>query len=169
MDTSEYLAFIPLLIYGIAVADLLGQWRRFFDRNYLYLPYFITTIMFTEVAVWNIYSYLDFLESLGSVDYFQYWMYLVQPMIFLLIVSALTPEPEIRDTEQYFKQRMPLVFGLMAVFVLTHTIAGLGFSQPLTFTRLIIIAVCATIAVTRSVALIYVLVPIWLTIIVLRV
>jgi hypothetical protein len=29
MEAPEYLAFIPLLFYGIALADLLGQWRRF--------------------------------------------------------------------------------------------------------------------------------------------
>ena len=53
MEAPEYLAFIPLLFYGIALADLLGQWRRFFDGDYFYLPYFLTTLIFTEVAIWN--------------------------------------------------------------------------------------------------------------------
>jgi hypothetical protein len=30
MDASEYLAFLPLLLYGIALADLFSQWKRFF-------------------------------------------------------------------------------------------------------------------------------------------
>ena len=59
MEASEYLAFIPLLIYGIALADLLGQWRRFFDRDYFYLPYFLTTLIFTENAIWSVYGYLE--------------------------------------------------------------------------------------------------------------
>jgi hypothetical protein len=29
MDPAEDLAFVPLLFYGIALAELLGQWRRF--------------------------------------------------------------------------------------------------------------------------------------------
>jgi len=31
METTEYLAFVPLLIYGIGLADLLGEWKRLFD------------------------------------------------------------------------------------------------------------------------------------------
>jgi len=31
MDLTEYMVFLPLLIYGIALADLFSQWKRFFD------------------------------------------------------------------------------------------------------------------------------------------
>ena len=92
MDPAEYLAFVPLLIYGIALADLLGQWRRFFDKDYFYFPYFLTTIIFTEAAVWNVYKYLEVVTNLEGVSYAQYWAYLVQPVLFLITVSALTPE-----------------------------------------------------------------------------
>jgi len=59
MDSTEYLAFVPLLLYGIALADLfdlLGQWRRFFDKEYLYWPYFLTTVMVTELAIRTCFS-----------------------------------------------------------------------------------------------------------------
>ena len=72
MQPSEYLAFIPLLIYGLALADLLGQWRRFFEREYFYLPYFLVTLIFTEVAIWNVFIYLGVTKQLEGISYFQY-------------------------------------------------------------------------------------------------
>jgi hypothetical protein len=162
MDPGEYLAFIPLLIYGIALAELLVQWRRFFDKDQFYLPYFLTTIVFTEAAIWNVYNYLEVVAGLEGVLYHQYWGYLIQPMIFLLIVSALTPEPDSKDTEAYFKARMPVVFGLMAVFIFVHLFAGFGTTVELTVARGIAIALCIAIAVTRNVWLVYVMVVVWL-------
>jgi len=162
MDPAEYLAFIPLLIYGIAIADLLGQWRRFFDRDQFYLPYFLTTIVFTEGAIWNVYNYLEVVGSLEGILYHQYWGYLLQPMIFLLVVSALTPEADNRDTEGYFKNRLPVVFGLMAAFILSHFFAGFGTTVEITVARGIVIALGIAIAITRRIELVYVLFGAWL-------
>ena len=162
MEASEYLAFIPLLIYGIALADLLGQWRRFFDRNYFYLPYFLTTLIFTENAIWSVYGYLEVTSHLEGIKYFQYWAYLLQPMLFLIIVSALTPEPEIKDTETYFKKRMPVVFGLMAVYISSHFIANYGVMSQLNVVRLLAIVLCIAMAVSRRAWLVYVVTALWL-------
>jgi len=162
MEASEYLAFIPLLIYGIALADLLGQWRRFFDRNYFYLPYFLTTLIFTENAIWSVYGYLEVTSHLEGIKYFQYWAYLLQPMLFLIIVSALTPEPEIKDTETYFKKRMPVVFGLMAVYISSHFIANYGVMSQLNMVRLLAIVLCIVMAVSRRAWLVYVVTTLWL-------
>ena len=162
MEASEYLAFIPLLIYGIALADLLGQWRRFFDRNYFYLPYFLTPLIFTENAIWSVYGYLEVTSHLEGIKYFQYWAYLLQPMLFLIIVSALTPEPEIKDTETYFKKRMPVVFGLMAVYISSHFIANYGVMSQLNVVRLLAIVLCIVMAVSRRAWLVYVVTTLWL-------
>ena len=162
MEASEYLAFIPLLIYGIALADLLGQWRRFFDRNYFYLPYFLTTLIFTENAIWSVYGYLEVTSHLEGIKYFQYWAYLLQPMLFLIIVSALTPEPEIKDTETYFKKRMPVVFGLMAVYISSHFIANYGVMSQLNVVRLLAIVLCIVMAASRRAWLVYVVTTLWL-------
>ena len=48
-------------------------------------------IVFTEAAVWNVYSDREVVESLEGIHCLEYWGYLLQPMIFLLIVSAPTP------------------------------------------------------------------------------
>lgn len=162
MEASEYLAFIPLLIYGIALADLLGQWRRFFDGDYFYLPYFLTTIIFTENAIWSVYKYLEVTAHLEGISYFQYWRYLLQPMLFLVIVSALTPEPENKDTETYFIKRMPVVFGLMAVYIGSHFIANFGTMSSINVARFLAVGLCIAMAVSRKPWLIYVSTALWI-------
>ena len=161
MEASEYLAFIPLLIYGIALADLLGQWRRFFDRDYFYLPYFLTTLIFTENAIWSVYGYLEVTSHLEGIEYFQYWAYLLQPMLFLVIVSALTPELEIKDTETYFIKRMPVVFGLMAVYIGSHFIANYGEISQLNIARVLAILLCIAMAISRRAWLVYLATALW--------
>lgn len=161
MDPAEYLAFIPLLFYGIALAELLGQWRRFMDPGYFYGPYVLTTLMFTEVAIWNVYLYLDVVAALEGISYYRYWLYLAQPMVFLLIVSALTPEAENRDTAGYFKKRMPIVFGLMAVFITIHLVPSFTQAPPVNIPRIAAILFCVVIAVTGRPSLVYVLAVIW--------
>ena len=161
MEAPEYLAFIPLLFYGIALADLLWQWRRFFDGDYFYLPYFLTTLIFTEVAIWNVFIYLEVVGHLEDIHYFQYWAYLLQPMLFLVIVSALTPEPENKNTEVYFKKRMPVVFGLMAIYIFSHLFANFGSTAPITAVRVVAIALCVVTAVVGRVWLVYAVTIIW--------
>lgn len=161
MQPSEYLAFIPLLIYGLALADLLGQWRRFFERDYFYLPYFITTLIFTDVAIWNVFIYLGVTEMLAGIGYFQYWLYLSQPMLFLITVAALTPEPENKETEVYFKQRMPIVFGLMALYIGSHLFTSVGSTPALNVVRVITVLLLVSIAASRKVWLVYVASILW--------
>jgi uncharacterized membrane protein len=161
LEASEYLAFIPLLIYGIALADLLGQWRRFFDRDYFYLPYFLTTLIFTENAIWSVYGYLEVTSHLDGIEYFQYWAYLLQPMLFLIIVSALTPELEFKDTEAYFIKRMPVVFGLAAVYIGSHFIANYGEISQLNIARFLAILLCIAMAISRRAWLVYVATALW--------
>ena len=162
MNVSEYLAFIPLLFYGISLAELLSQWRRFFDRDYLYWPYFLTTLVFTETAIWNVYLYLDVAGDLTDVTYYKYWLYLTQPMLFLLIVHALTPEGDNKDTEAYFKQRIPIIFGLMAIFIAWHLIPGFSGPADLKYTRIISVVLCFVVAFTRKISIIYIMGIFWL-------
>jgi uncharacterized membrane protein len=162
MEASEYLAFIPLLIYGIALADLLGQWRRFFDKDYFYLPYFLTTLIFTENAIWSVYGYLEVTSHLEGISYFRYWSHLLQPMLFLVIVSALTPEPEKKDTKTYFIKRMPVVFGLMAVYVGSHFVANYGTMSSINVVRLFAVILCIVMAFSRRASLVYLVTVLWI-------
>jgi hypothetical protein len=162
MSPAEYLTFIPLLFYGIALADLLKQWRRFFEIEHLYLPYFLATIMITEIAVWNIFLYLEVVSQLAEISYFRYWTHLLQPMIFLILVSALTSGSSNKDIEDYFRKRIPTVFGLMALFIASHfSFDSFNFSS-LSIARLIGVASCLAIALTRKPSLIYFMAVIWI-------
>lgn len=161
MSLEEQLAFIPLLLYGIAVADLFSHWRRFFHKEYLYWPYVITAIILTEVAIWNIYLFMFRQENLEYVTYYEYWTILIKPIIFLLLVHAFTPEAEDKDTKTYFIMRIPLVFGLLAVYVGLHLVPDFDASDSMFYPRIFGVLVCAIIAITRYVPIMYAVGLVW--------
>lgn len=162
MSAAELLSFIPSLLYGVALAELFAQWRRFFDRDYLYWPYVITTVILTEVAIWNIYLFLVDVQNAELISYNNYWAILCQPILFVLLVHSFTPETEVKDTGTYFRKRMPIVFTLFAIYIGLHLIPGASNSFSMDWPRLIIIAVCLIIALSKYVPLVYVFGIIWL-------
>jgi hypothetical protein len=105
--------------------------------------------------------YLGVTEKLADIGYFQYWLYLSQPMLFLITVAALTPEPENKKTEVYFKQRIPIVFGLMALYIGSHLFTSIGSTPALSLVRLITVLLLVVIAVSRRVWLVYVATILW--------
>ncbi len=168
MNPTQYLAFIPLLFYSIALSELLGQWKRFFDRTALYWPYILTAIIFTEIVIYNVFNYLEVIGDLGDVGYFRCWVFLLQPILFLVTVKALTPDQNIVDIPAFFRKRIPLVFDLMAVFLACHFLPGFSGGSALDLPRIIAILFCLAIAVTRSIPIIYILTVIWLITLILR-
>ena len=162
MNSAELLSFIPLLLYGIALADLFSQWRRFFDKNLIYWPYVISTIVFTEIAIWNIYLFIEKLQHMSFEGYYDYWIILVQPIIFVLAIHSFTPDPDNKDTEAYFKKRLPVVFTLFAIYIGLHLLPGALDSKEMILTRVIAMILCFSIALTRFLPLVYILGVIWL-------
>lgn len=162
MSSGEILSFIPSFLYGIALAELFSQWRRFFEKQYRYWPYIITTIVFTEIAIWNVYLFLLQIQDSALMAYHEYWLFLIQPIIFLMLVHAFTPEVELKDTEAYFKKRIPLVFGLTALYFALHLIPAFGVSTEAMWLRIIGIIICLIIALTRNIKAIYVFAILWL-------
>jgi hypothetical protein len=158
-----------LLIYGIALAELFSQWRRFFEKHYRYWPYVITTVVFIEIAIWNVYLFFLISEDLSEVNYFEYWLFLIQPILFLILVHALTPDPGTKKTEVYFKKRMPVVFGLMGIYIASHLIPGLDSAEMFSIPRLVAIALCVGIALSRKVYLVYLMGILWVISLILRV
>ena len=162
MTIDEYLAFIPLLLYGLALADLFSQWRRFFESQYMYWPYVVTTFILTEIAIWNIFISMDYLEIYPSVTYHQYWLFLLQPILFLILVHAFTPDKENRDTEGYFRMRMRLVFLLLGIYIGSHLIPTLSANKDIQITRIGAMIICLAIAFSRKIWLVYLLGIYWL-------
>ncbi len=107
MEATEYLAFLPLLIYGIALADLFREWKRFLNLKEIFLPYLIVTIILTETALYNVFSFAGLLKNLEGLTYSSYLLYLAPPFLFMLATSFFTPEED-SDTEEYFMKNMPV-------------------------------------------------------------
>ena len=92
MKASEVLAFLPLLIYGIAIAELFSQWKRFIDFKSLYLPYTLLTILLTEIALYNVYLFSQLVGEINTMNYKRYLLYIVPPFIFMISIYIFTPE-----------------------------------------------------------------------------
>ena len=162
MSIAEQLSFIPLLLYGIAVADLFSHWRRFFHKEYLYWPYVITAIVLTELAIWNIYLFMVGTRDLEFMTYYEYWADLIKPIIFLILVHAFTPEAEDKDTKSYFSRRIPLVFGLLALYIALHLVPDFDVNEKIFYPRVFGVVICLTIAITKYIPFVYAIGVIWL-------
>jgi hypothetical protein len=162
MSSGEILAFLPSFLYGIALAELFSHWRRFFEKQYRYWPYVMTTVIFTEIAIWNVYLFLVQIQDSTLITYHEYWLFLIQPIVFLMLVHAFTPETELQDTEAYFKKRIPVVFGLTALYIALHMTPAFHVSTEAMWIRIIAIIICLIIALTRNIKVIYVFAILWL-------
>jgi len=162
MSSGEILSFIPSFLYGIALAELFSHWRRFFQKQYRYWPYVIATIIFTEIAIYNVYLFLVQIQDSTLITYHEYWLFLIQPIIFLMLVHAFTPEDELKDTEAYFKKRIPIVFGLTALYLALHLTPAFIGNKEAIWLRVIGIIICLIIVFTRNIKAIYVFAIFWL-------
>ncbi|MCT4587958.1 MAG: hypothetical protein N4A71_09065 [Carboxylicivirga sp.] len=160
MDVTEYLAFLPLLIYGIALADLFGEWKRLLEPKGLYLPYILFTIVLTEIAVYNVFVYAELVSHLSGIKYYDYMVKLLPPFLFMLTVNAFTPDKG-ADTKTYFDKQMPNFCVMMAVFMGTRFFYDFGESQITIIGRIVSMALTLLAGFTRKVWLTYVLVVVW--------
>lgn len=125
MDQIEYLYFIPLLIYGIALSEIFSEYRRLLSSDTHYWPYIILIFMLSETAVYNVYSLYYLHKNLLVNDYLQYWIFLSPPIVFMLTVNSIVLKDEVADIEKiknHFKQRVRYTFSLMAVYIIMHLI-----------------------------------------------
>ena len=167
METTEYLAFVPLLIYGIGLADLLGEWKRLFDPKEWYAPYSIFTIILTEVAVYNIFIYRQLLGQLSGQNYLGYLLFLLPPFLFMLATVSFTPDKE-SSTRDYFIKQMPVFFSLLALFIASHFLFTFNESVFTLINRIVIIIILLITGFTRKVWLIYIVALMWLLTFILR-
>ena len=167
MDASEYLAFIPLLIYGLAVADLLGEWKRLFNKEQWYLPYLLLTVIFTEVAIYNVFIYVKLVNQMVGQTYLSYLMYILPPFLFLMTVSSFTPDKD-DNTKEYFQRNMPIFLTLFTVFIATHFLYNFEEGVGVIVGRIIGIIFILITGILRKVWLIYVLSLLWIILITTR-
>jgi hypothetical protein len=164
MDAEEYLLFIPLLIYGIVLSRLLGEWRRFFDFANWHGPYIVTVVVFTEIAIWNIFNFLDVFRGKSASSYLTYLALLLAPFLFLLSVNALLEEEDrdgLVDREE-FASRMRLSYALMACFVALHLLPMYRADDGELIFRLPALVIVVAISWLRKEWLVYLLGAVWL-------
>ena len=168
MDSSEYLAFVPLLIYGIALADLFGEWKRLFDKTQWFLPYILLTVVFTEVAVYNVFIYLKLVNQMADLNYINYLVTLLPPFLFMLLVNSFTPDKG-DITKDYFLKNMPIFMCLLAAFIASHFLFNFE-ENPLTIVgRVASIVFIIITGLSRKIWMVYLASFFWLVLLLTRI
>ena len=161
MDPAEYLAFIPLLIYGIGISDLLSQWKRFFTKKDQDALYVVITVMLIEVAIYNVFIYLDLVDDMPRHSYIRYLSFLIPPILFQVLVNVFTPD-EGSKTRVYFNNNMSLIFSLWALFVASHFIYSFKENYVSDYIRFGFIVILLAVAIFRKYWIIYIAVALWI-------
>lgn len=170
MDVIEYLLFIPLLIYGIALSQLLGQWKHVFDVKNFHAPFLVTIVAFTETAIQNIYHFLAIFTARPDHSYASYLLDLAGPFLFLLAASALSRNDDrdgVVDREE-FRARIPSAYAFMSAFVALHLLPQFRADAGNLTLRVPMILLLIGVAVTKKEPLIYLVGTLWLVGLVMR-
>jgi hypothetical protein len=160
MSTTEYLAFIPLLIYGMGLTTLLIEWKRLFDPKEIFLPYTLLTLILTEVGIYNVFTYERLVNQFAGQSYLNYLIFLASPLLYFLVANVFTPEAR-ENTKEHFIRRMRLFCTLFALFAASNILYSLEESLTASISRIILILVLVLAAFTRKIWLTYVLAVIW--------
>ena len=120
MPGQDYFVILPLLLYGLAIADLVNSWRSFFVSQRRYAPYIITSLLLLEISFWNFYQMHEWMGADTFSSYLSYFKILLPPLVFLLVVAVFTPDSDVIDIKGYFIKQMPIIFGGLAVFTALH-------------------------------------------------
>lgn len=161
MSASEYLAFLPLLIYGIALADLFRQWNRFMDLKQIFIPYLLLTVILTETALFNVFLFADLLDSLEGLSYSDYLSYLAPPFLFLLTVIFFTPD-EGDETKAYFMKNMPVFLSLFALFTASHFLFDFSETKSMLALRILGILIILLTGLMRKKWMVYLIGVLWI-------
>ncbi len=152
MSKDEFFAFMPLLIYGIAVSELIMHWRDYLKKDRRYIPHLVTGIILLELAFVNFYYLYDSLESL-FIDYPHFLLRISSPIVLLLTISVYTPESD-HDVKEYFKANSSIIYTLLAIFILINIFIEFDFNF-INLIRFIAVLICALIALTKKYWLIW--------------
>ncbi|HRI78605.1 MAG TPA: hypothetical protein PLR06_03640 [Cyclobacteriaceae bacterium] len=154
MPDKEYYIILPLLLYGLAIADLVSSWRALLKKERRYIPYIITSLLLLEVSFWNFYQLNHWMTDAAFGTYLSYFKTLLQPLTFLLVVAVFTPEEQVEDIKVYYTKNIPIIFGGLAIFVALHFLFEI---EQNVIPRLAAIALLIVVAVTRQLWPIYIL------------
>lgn len=161
MDAFKILTFLPLLFYGIALSDLLKEWKRLLDIKNIFLPYAMFTVILTETALYNVFIYKDIVHQFNGLGYMRYLTYLIPPFLFMLTVNIFTPDKD-EETKGHFIKQMPRFFALFGLFVACHFLYDFGESATVSVFRIVVVAMIIIVGFLRKVWPVYVFGVLWL-------
>jgi uncharacterized membrane protein len=167
MDATQYLAFIPLLIYGLGLTTLMSDWKRHFDLKHIYWPYTLLSMVITEVAVYNVFIYIQLIAKFKEQTYLTYLSYLISPFLFYLSAQVFTPDPGI-NTKEYFVKRMPLFSSLFALLTASHFMNDIVETEYSTILRIVFIVLMLVVGFSKKPMLSYLLVFVWAISLIIR-
>jgi hypothetical protein len=159
MADKDYYLVLPLLLYGLAISDLVNSWRSFFLSERRYWPYILTSLLLLEVAFWNFFRMNEWMTESSFSTYLSYSRFIITPLVFILVVAVFTPDRETEDIKAYFDSNMRIIYGGLAVFVALHFMFVTPGEMPrieLT-TRVGMIALLLLIAMLKKPGLVYLL------------
>ena len=156
MSEKEYYLILPLLIYGIGIAELVSSWRNLFIKERRHLPYLVASLLLLEVAFWNFYKMVHWMTDDYFKNYLSYLLMLAPPLLFLFVVAVFVPDRNKPDVnlKEYFKQKIPVIFGGLALFTSLHFLFDTE-SSPVP--RLVAVGLLLTMAIWRKEWIIYLL------------
>ncbi len=157
MSKDEFFAFMPLLIYGIAITELVRHWRDYLNKDRRYWPHLITGLILLELAFVNFYYLYDTLDDLFRT-YPHFLLRLTPPLILLLTTSVYTPEED-RNVKEYFDAKVSLIYVLLGLFITVNIITESGISF-VNLVRILAVVICFLIAITRR----YWLILLWVAV-----
>lgn len=162
-DLGNYLLFIPLLIYGTALSEIIGQWKLAVIINKKNIHYLFTIIAITELAIANIYNYFSFFNRDPSHHYLNYLGYLLPPLLLQATIHMYPPatsNPE--DATIKFNNSFPYLFLVMACYIAVHMLPQ--FSAPVpqfTLLKLLGMGACLLVFFVKSKWTLYVFYAVW--------
>jgi len=165
MDKIEYLLFISLLIYGIALSDLLSEYKRLIKDKILHFKYLVTVLMLSEVAIFNIYKLYSIINSYDITTYLQYWVLLIPPIIFMSVVHIFVMEDShdtLESMEQEFQRNIKPTFLLMSAYTATHFIPMMNPDGHVQWVRLLSISILLLYILFRKDIVFYLLIGAWI-------
>lgn len=97
MDKQEFLLLIPGIIYGVAIVDLLKIVQH--KVNYWEVVYWGVLLMVMIINHWmDLYQQLDAIEDSNL----NFYLIIVQAMIYAKAANIITPTEKDTDTRGYF-------------------------------------------------------------------
>ena len=130
MSSAEYLAFIPLLLYGLGISEILEKWKRYLLPKYFYLPYVLLALALLESGIYAVWEYLQIIPSLSDSNYFQYLAHLLPPLLYFFMCKVLTPDSK-ASSKDYLTKRLRPILTMAFLFLLSHWFYAYGIESIL--------------------------------------